>query len=1019
MEEAHTNREYTFYKIPQIQENKTKTKVFFICDNKDSNTNFIENALYDFIKQDTESLELITMGFQDSMSHFSIQDWRKVQSRQLFEGYDLFCSEKTNEYFAQQFSLYYKEDNLKQINQHQASQFKYFVLNSILEQILQKAIQLSKSSNLIVVLMMKAIDCIGMRNVRDNFYPFKEEKSKILFIDTGDLDIKKKQAFISDLFNQFSSDPSQAFFYEQIMPKNKPKTDESFLQFLDLISQKIIQDLKFTIKLKAEKELQQFPWSKPTKLLNSGSVAVSLEDQGEWFLAKSDFQNHRIERINNLDMESLVNIFTTWVNEIIQLTQIDAINPIDILSIQEYLENFVKYQMKEVFNINEQEIRATQKLTVKQRFLSKQRNQMKFQIQLLIKSLKDLSEENNLLDQLSDEQLKERQKIGTIVGKFHQRAIQMQGLDIQSFLKMKENFADKLKQLQKEINPDSDEVRSIITLENFKDIILQEDIFDALQLIQNQYNLISSFPLVGLGVKLKRTNGSMINPYLVKVIEIARINQYVDTISIQNTPDKKLILNAGYETDQDDYSIQIKETIDAVVPLFGPKDYDLKPLLQSKFFHVLTTFNVMNNVDTIFYEAYFALLANTLIYLLNEEKSDFIADILDKIYHSVCIVYSDSKFFIEFCKMLVTNPRLSMVTYHEGHPTQCQGPSKALLVLFYLVKKGELTDRGLIKEILEAIMQEIVARGIKNPEKMSSYFEVIGFDVEKLKNFGRKTVNKYIDRVLEFPTVRQLMMEVESTSRIDEVFQVDKSVRLRLNKKKFEYLNFGKYNFFVSLKNICEYFLSGEKFKGEILWFWLYHIQKYNNSYVRNSTPLMTDIKKVYRTFKTQKINKIMNVKFEKIMQICQQKLFAVYQEKMAPLHINIKPVSHNQLYVLLKQKEIRLTFNNVSNLARKYCLCPECPFYLQKLPNLSEHIKDANFCIPAFCKTIKIMKRADPTDVFEAIKDGAFLCKDDQKKYVLAYNKLREYADNNCFQIYEDKIMQTIQECQIIYRSL
>ncbi|EAR95456.3 zinc-binding dehydrogenase family oxidoreductase (macronuclear) [Tetrahymena thermophila SB210] len=1019
MEEAEKIKELQFYKIPQIQENKTKTKVFFVYDNEDTYTKLIENSLYDFIKQDTEFFELITMGFQDSMSQFSIQDWRKVQNRQLFEGYNLQCSDKTKEYFAQQFSLYCKKDKLQQINQEKASQFKYFVLNSILEKILEKTIQLSQTSNLIVVLMMKSIECIGIRDLTKNFYPHKLEKSKILFIDTGDLDFLKKQAFVSDLFNKFPSDPSQAFIYEQIMPKNKPKTDESFLQFLELISQKIVQQLKFTIKLNAEKELQQFPWSKPSKLLNSGSVAVSHQYQGEWFLAKSDFQNHRIERLNNLDIESLVNIFTTWVNEIVQLTQIDAVGQEEIQEIQNYLENFLKYQMNEALNQNQEEITVGQKLTVKQRFLSKQRNQIKFQVQLLIKSLKDLSGENNLLDQLSDEQLKERQKIGTIVGKFHQRAIQMQGLDVQEFLKIKENFAAKLRQVQKEINPDSDEVRSIITLENFKDIILQEDIFDAIGLIQNQYNLISSFPLVGLGVKLQRTNGSMINPYLVKVIDIARINQYVDTISIQNTPDKKLILNAGYETDQDDYNTQIKETIDAVVPLFGPKDYDLKPLLQSKFFHVLNTFNVMNNVDTIFQEAYFALLANTLIYLLNEEKSDFITDLLDKIYHSVCIVYSESKFFVEFCKMLVTNPRLSMVTYHEGHPTQCQGPSKGLLVLFYLVKKGELTDRVLIKEILEAIMQEIVARGIKNPAKMTSYFEVNGFDVEKLKDFGRKTVNKYIDRVLEFPTVRQMMMEVESTSRIDEVFSVDKSYRLRLNKKKFEYLNFGKYNFFVSLKNICEYFLSGEKFKGEILWFWLYHIQRHNNSYVRNSTPLMTDIKKVYRTFKAQKINKIMNVKFEKVMQICQQKLQAVYKEKMAPLHINIKPVSHNQLFMLLRQKEVKITFNNVSNLAKKFCLCPECPFYLKKLNHLSEHIKDANFCIPAFCKTIKIMKYDNPNLVLHAIKVGDCLDRDDEKKYVLAYNKLSEYIDNDYFTFYEDKIMKTIRQCQLIYRKL
>lgn len=38
----------------------------------------------------------------------------------------------------------------------------------------------------------------------------------------------------------------------------------------------------------------------------------------------------------------------------------------------------------------------------------------------------------------------------------------------------------------------------------------------------------------------------MINPYLIKVTDFAKINANVDTVSIQNTPDKELNLNAGF-----------------------------------------------------------------------------------------------------------------------------------------------------------------------------------------------------------------------------------------------------------------------------------------------------------------------------------------------------------------------------------------------------------------------------------------------------------------------------------------
>jgi len=45
---------------------------------------------------------------------------------------------------------------------------------------------------------------------------------------------------------------------------------------------------------------------------------------------------------------------------------------------------------------------------------------------------------------------------------------------------------------------------------------------------------------------LERSNGSMINPYLAKVTDYAKINANVDTVSIQNTPEKELNLKAGF-----------------------------------------------------------------------------------------------------------------------------------------------------------------------------------------------------------------------------------------------------------------------------------------------------------------------------------------------------------------------------------------------------------------------------------------------------------------------------------------
>lgn len=59
-----------------------------------------------------------------------------------------------------------------------------------------------------------------------------------------------------------------------------------------------------------------------------------------------------------------------------------------------------------------------------------------------------------------------------------------------------------------------------------------------------------------------------------------------------------------------------EEIINAVLPLFSKTDEDMKPLINSKIYHILMTFNVMANADTCFENAYLALLANTCLFLL-------------------------------------------------------------------------------------------------------------------------------------------------------------------------------------------------------------------------------------------------------------------------------------------------------------------------------------------------------------------------------------------------------------------
>lgn len=84
-----------------------------------------------------------------------------------------------------------------------------------------------------------------------------------------------------------------------------------------------------------------------------------------------------------------------------------------------------------------------------------------------------------------------------------------------------------------------------------------------------------------------------------------------------------------------------EEQINAVIPLFSKVDADLKPLINTKLYHILMTFNVMGNADTCFENAYLALLANTCYFLLNQTASEWRTHMLDLVANTLAMTYAD------------------------------------------------------------------------------------------------------------------------------------------------------------------------------------------------------------------------------------------------------------------------------------------------------------------------------------------------------------------------------------------
>jgi hypothetical protein len=112
--------------------------------------------------------------------------------------------------------------------------------------------------------------------------------------------------------------------------------------------------------------------------------------------------------------------------------------------------------------------------------------------------------EGDFLSKPSAEEAGKRLAIGTKVGKYPNKAIEFRGLSVDDFVTHREDFVKIFKRLK--INHESTQEPSVISLQNFKDVLPEPDFIEAMKIWPNQYTLIENLPLIG---KLSSSKGLM------------------------------------------------------------------------------------------------------------------------------------------------------------------------------------------------------------------------------------------------------------------------------------------------------------------------------------------------------------------------------------------------------------------------------------------------------------------------------------------------------------------------------
>lgn len=721
---------------------------------------------------------------------------------------------------------------------------------------------------------------------------------------------------------------------------------QTILEQFQLLNPYLIHRSRYKVK----PPVKQFPWSEPSEIVQESQWVLTTD---KVLLIEED--TFEVLKRDLVGIQELIEIIKSWLMEL-QLLSIRQ-------NVKKESEKAIEF-IKEIKNAyeNKTEIDKKNKISFCERIMKRTGKDLLQDLNLLIKEIKSFSEEN-LLSKLSEQEAAKRLAIGTKIGKYHSKAMDLRGITVEDYAKIKQDFMKLLTKFP--LSQESSQEPSLIILQNQKEIFSEADLKDGINICPSQYDLVETLPLVGHSIQVKRSEGSRINPYLIKVIDIAKHHKILDTVSIQQN-DNEMKLKVGLDEE---------ETVNAILPLFDEKDYDLKPYINSKIYHLLMTFNVMQNVDTLFENAYSALLAAATVFLLDKPENEWRNNLLTLINKTLKITYAESLGFQKYCEVLLTEPSLAMVTEHPECPVKCEDLSKPILALHYL----NIGDKKQLKLILDRIFIEYLGRMFVNEITLNDYFILEDehvFDKVDFKPYVQQVLSKYSTEAVLNSFYTKYQLKDDFNKEVAKLnMKIDFDFSVVLNKKNL-YSNFFKINLPL-LEKIYQHF-TGETIAIKNYFIWIYHGNSYRNSYERNTTNINEDFEFILQTIKKKMVEDFF--KSRNIFQNTWEDLEKNYCKIITEKHFSVIPLTEKKLidYCSVNGLDHSLfKFNSCSNLLVNACLSLKCPFYMQLNNSLAQHLEGNKESIPAFNKTIKILcKEIDNEKIYNHIMNMDYVDK-------------------------------------------
>ena len=761
----------------------------------------------------------------------------------------------------------------------------------------------------------------------------------------------------------------------------------------------------------------RYPWAEP-----QDSVFEKV-----WVLTESSMLEVGEEIFDlskdSINLEGVVEIFKGWV-QMIHLESLKPGNDTKTMASKtiKYMEMLFDQVKKEkgidLIKESAGQDEEPEGLSFHQRAL---RNLMKHTLSRAVWFYDDvkLLAEGKSPKELSEYDAAKRIGIGTIVGKYHQKALALKGITVDEFKVLRDEFAALFKETP--LTPHSSQEASVITLENQKEVFLQKDFVEGLSFCNSQFDLVESFPLIGLAIKIKRFNGSMLNPWLTQVRFIAKHHKVVDTISIVKS-NNNLQLKTGEDT---------IENINAVLPLFAKGDDDMKALLRSRLYHLMMTFNVMQNVDTLYEDAYLALLSNTLIFLLGEKDTEWKKELLQVIENTVKLVYYGTQSFETYRENLIQNPLNTIINDEEQKKYGSVDLSKAILHLFMLCSDKKIDDKK-SKEILDAIFGKFFHSLAKSEDfQISKFFkckivsdsnskalDTIRENFPKCKTMGdlRRQVYDAFDQVMSSGAQYDYSWDLSELYKLDQKIKLDTLEELSqmisgTTPTKDDYITWlgkaflGDNNEKLTIDQITG--AIGKKLTVDHI------IGNHANRGNRGGRGGRGN-RGGNRGGKKGKVSRPngSGVKQLAACKLAVEIMSKEFKEWFKKIHWEIFPISKAEFDKICQDNKLdkgKMVHSEETYLVKKGCLAPQCPHYMAYNDRLHHHMDVWDHGLPwAFHKTVKAFYKLSPEEIYSKFTDGT-----------LARHKAEFDYTKEKYQRTKEEVLDYIVKLQKVYAEI